>query len=72
MDTKWKIGFGLLLFGFVTELGVTRKLAAEVVELEQRYSDLYEMAAYLAGKAASAGFELDEEDMSRMKELKPA
>jgi hypothetical protein len=72
MNTKTKIAFGLLVFGFFTELGVTRKLAAEVVELEEKYTDLYEMAAYLAGKAAAAGFELDEEDTERMKELKPA
>jgi len=71
MTTAQKIAFGVLIFGFITELGVTRNLANEVTELETRYTQLYEMSAYLAGKAEAAGFELDEDDKELMKELKP-
>lgn len=69
--TKHLLGYAVCGFVMATQAGVIQKLVNEMIDTEQRYAELYELAAYLAGKAEAVGVELNEDDRLSMLELKP-
>jgi hypothetical protein len=71
VNKKQKLAFLILGATVVTQAGAAVLLAQQFVELQHQYKELYELAAYLAGKAEGAGVELDEADRIAMKAMKP-
>lgn len=71
MNTKYRATFAFMLGVIVTQAATGAVLAHQFGVLHARYAELYELAAYLAGKAEAAGVELEMEDRVSMMELKP-
>lgn len=71
MTKKQKLAFLILAGMIVVQTGTGIMVVTEHKHLEDRYKDLYEIAAYFAGKAQQAGVTLDEIDLLNLKAMQP-